>query len=112
MDEVVGRLRVADAAFHAAVMGQTLMEIVQENEGFTLATAEKVLRSEGSNTYLLAAPVSKAPEGVQSRTVFGEPAPYWVWICLHGQTEALMTMIQFEIPTYVENLKSYRNWDS
>lgn len=103
-EEFDRRLREADAAWNVVVLGQALRDMMVEDPTITFVTVEKRLRELGSKTFLIAAPASKAPQGVISVFPDGTPANHWVWVALHGQAEATATLEGFGIPSASENL--------
>jgi hypothetical protein len=95
-DAINARLRAADDEWTVPGYGQALADILDARPDWTLADIEERLRDLGSETYLVARPLSELPPGtlvLQFRTF--APAQTWLWICLNGivERDALLTEI-------------------
>ena len=103
-DEFDRCLREADKAWNVAVLGQVVFEMMRMDPGISFITVEKRLRETASRTYLLAAPLDQRPEGTVVHRPDGVEPKYWIWMELHGETEAVKVRASFGCPTVEENL--------
>lgn len=89
IDEFDAMLRAANATFNAFKIGETIMRLMQINPSLTLDKIEERFRALGVKTHLVARPAKIAPPNLRIvNPITGEPAQFWLWICLHGKAEA------------------------
>jgi len=101
------RLQDADVSFDAGYIGQVLVDMMREDPGVTFAVAEKRLREINSTTYLVAIPLRFcAPQLDVAHPVTGQRANHFLWICLHGEREAIQTYRQCGIANAAANLEA------
>jgi hypothetical protein len=101
------RLQEADTSFDVGYIGQVLSDMLREYPAVTFAVAEKRLREINSTTYLVAVPLRLcSPQLDVMHPVTGERANHFLWICLHGEQEALQTYQRCGIANAVANLEA------
>lgn len=105
--DTVREKMIAAARFKdCAVIGQGMVGVQTADPTWSLDRFEKLFREEKTDIYLLAVDRSLAPAGQEPmdfRT--NQITPYWLWICCHGAQEAAMTMVQFGIESYTQNVE-------
>jgi hypothetical protein len=102
-------LRAADRSRNVGVISRVLMSFREADPNLTWDVAERKLREWGSKTHLIAKPASTCPSEFEVRDpVSGEPAAFYLWVCLHGAEEALATMQQCDIDTFEANLANLK----
>lgn len=108
VDSTVGKLKKAADYRDCDVMNQTLIDILKEDTSMNLVIIETMLRIMDNSIYLIAAP--KISPGIISMNFSTKSeATYWLWICVNGLDEATLTMKEFNIASFEENLNRLRD---
>jgi hypothetical protein len=101
-DEIDRILAEADAVLSVVPLSKAMVGLMQQDPSLSFQEFERRLRRMHSRKYLVANP--NRPRGVgliDPRT--SQPAPYSVWICLHGRDEFNRQIANFGHASYEDN---------
>lgn len=96
---------------NAIVWSQGIINIQKTYPFADFLFIENRLRKMGSQTHLIGAPISQAPAGLASRSLYGIPAgnlEFYLWIGVNGPDEASRQLKAFGIESAEKNLQNLR----
>ena len=95
--EIDTQIRAADATFNVGRLSEAFVSLMQRNPTLTFLDFETRLRDMSSQTHLVAIPRGRRPPGVDVKflTKEGGDAPFFLWICLHGEPERDAELAKF-----------------